>query len=215
MAKPIKKIILGDDGANTLIGTDDAEIIFGLGNNDTISAWAGNDQDHHSRARLHSAVQIDHILIGQSDAARRNRMSDPSWLVCAMDAIQRVLAIGIKVERACTHWIACAAFDIVRKRAQPPLLTFGGRPSRPLFFAADRGHAGPCLSVLANDRAVANGFTLGKNIVDVAASWRKLLRSWRIPKAPMLCGGGGKSIARSRPISPRLSRAGHETWCKL
>ena len=26
----------------------------------------------------------------------------------------------------------------------------------------------------------------------------------------MLCGGGRKSIARSRPISPRLSRARHE-----
>jgi hypothetical protein len=44
MAKPIKKIILGDDAANTLIGTEDSEIIFGLGNNDTISAWGGNDQ---------------------------------------------------------------------------------------------------------------------------------------------------------------------------
>jgi Ca2+-binding RTX toxin-like protein len=44
MAKPIKKLIFGDDAANTLIGTDDGEIIFGLGNNDTISAWGGNDQ---------------------------------------------------------------------------------------------------------------------------------------------------------------------------
>ena len=49
-------------------------------------------QNHHKRARLHPAVEIDHILIGQPDATRRNRMSDPPGLVRAVDAIQRVLA---------------------------------------------------------------------------------------------------------------------------
>ena len=44
MARPIKKIILGDDAGNNQIGTEDGEAIFGLGGNDTISAWGGNDQ---------------------------------------------------------------------------------------------------------------------------------------------------------------------------
>ena len=43
MAKPNKKLILGDDLANTLLGTDDSESIFGQGGNDTISAAGGND----------------------------------------------------------------------------------------------------------------------------------------------------------------------------
>ena len=43
MSKPIKKLILGDDAANTLVGFDDSEGIFGQGGNDTISAWRGGD----------------------------------------------------------------------------------------------------------------------------------------------------------------------------
>jgi len=43
MAK-LNKFILGDDGANTLIGTEDNEFIFGLGGNDTVSAGSGNDE---------------------------------------------------------------------------------------------------------------------------------------------------------------------------
>jgi RTX calcium-binding nonapeptide repeat (4 copies) len=43
MAKPGKKIILGDDTANTLNGTADQETIFGLGGNDTLSGWGGSD----------------------------------------------------------------------------------------------------------------------------------------------------------------------------
>ncbi len=63
-------------------------------------------QHHHERARLHPAVEIDHIFISQPDAARRNRVSDPSRLVRAVDAIERVLAVGVEVERARPHSIA-------------------------------------------------------------------------------------------------------------
>src|SRR5467141_3314219 len=108
-------------------------------------------QHHHERAHLHPAVEIDHILIGQPDAARRNRMSNPSGLVRAVDAIQRIVAACVEVERTRTHWIACTAFDIVRKRAESPLLALGRRPSGPFFLAADCGHAGPSLSILAHD----------------------------------------------------------------
>src|SRR5262245_8160131 len=116
-------------------------------------------QHHHNRARLHPAVEIDHILIGQPDATRRNRMSDPSGLVRAVDAIKRVLATCVEVEPTRTHWIACTAFDIVRKRAESPLLALGRRPSWTFFLAADRGHPGPSLSILAHDRAVADRLT--------------------------------------------------------
>jgi hypothetical protein len=37
MAKPFKKIILGDDNANTLTGGADGEALFGQGGNDVIS----------------------------------------------------------------------------------------------------------------------------------------------------------------------------------
>jgi len=49
-------------------------------------------QHHDNRAHPHPTVEVDHILIGQPNAARRNRMSDPSGLVRTVDAIERVLA---------------------------------------------------------------------------------------------------------------------------
>src|SRR5439155_10865651 len=109
-------------------------------------------------------VEINHILIGQADATRRNRMSDILRLVRAMDAIQRVLAACVEIERARTHWIARTAFDIVRKRAESPLLTLGRRPSWPFFLASDRSHAGPSLSILAHDRAVTDRLTFGEDV---------------------------------------------------
>src|SRR5436190_15514125 len=98
-----------------------SDSLSGTGRCDTRGSLL-RSQHHHKRARLHPTVEIDHILIGQPDATRRNRMSDPSGLVRAVDAIERVLAAGVEVERARAHWIACTAFDVVRKRAQPSLL---------------------------------------------------------------------------------------------
>src|SRR5262245_46847621 len=106
-------------------------------------------------------------------------MSDPSGLVRAVDAIQRVLAACVEVERTRTHWIACTAFDIVRKRAESPLLTLGRRPSWPFFLAADRGHAGPSLSILAHDRAVADRLTFGEYVVNVALGGIDQDSAWR------------------------------------
>src|SRR5262249_23071289 len=94
-------------------------------------------------------------------------MSDPSRLVRSVDAIERVLAARVEIERTRTHWIAGAAFDIVRKRAEPALLILGRRPSWPFFLAPDRGHAGPGLSILAHDRAIADRLTFGKHVVNV------------------------------------------------
>src|SRR5262249_18479050 len=165
-------------------------------------------QHHHKRARLHPAVEIDHILIGQPDATRRNRMSDPSGLVRAVDALERVLAAGVEVERARTHWIACTGFDIVRKRAEPALLTLGRRPSRPLFLAADRGHAGPRLSILAHDRAVADRLTVGQHVINVALGGIDQDSAWRfltvIPNDLTPIGGRNPRlpVRRDRPVPP-------------
>jgi hypothetical protein len=52
---------------------------------------------HHNRANLHPAVEIDRILIGYPDAAGGNRMANVFGLIGAVDAIQSVLATGVKV----------------------------------------------------------------------------------------------------------------------
>ena len=46
---------------------------------------------HDNGAFLDAAIEIDDILIGQADAAGRNRRADIFRLVGAVDAIQRVL----------------------------------------------------------------------------------------------------------------------------
>src|SRR5262245_60066249 len=106
-------------------------------------------------------------------------MSDILWLVRAMDAIQRVLAACVEIERARTHWIARTAFDIVRKRAESPLLTLGRRPSGPFFLASDRGHAGPGLAILAYDCAVADRPAFGQHVVNGAYNGIDKDRAWR------------------------------------
>src|SRR5262249_1107708 len=95
-------------------------------------------------------------------------MSDPSCLVPAMGAVKGVLIAGVKVQRARTHRIVRTAFDIVWKRAEPPLLALGRRPSRPFFLAADRGHAGPGLTIFAYDRAIADRSAFGEHVINVA-----------------------------------------------
>src|SRR5262249_40123064 len=93
-------------------------------------------------------------------------MSDVFGLVGAMDAKERVLATRVKVQGARAHWIACAAFDVVRKRAKPALLIRSRRPTRPFLLAANRGHAGPGHSSLAHDGAVANRLAARQHVVD-------------------------------------------------
>src|SRR4029077_19043063 len=52
---------------------------------------------HHHRPQFDAIVEIDHVLVGHPDAARRDRMADPLRLVRAMNAVKRVLAAGVKV----------------------------------------------------------------------------------------------------------------------
>src|SRR5262249_62232306 len=102
--------------------------------------------------------------------------------------------------------------DVIRKRSQPPLLTRGRRPSWPFFLAADCRHAGPSLSILAHDRAVADRLTFGQHQVNVARIGIDQDRAWRFlavisndltpigGRDPRLLLGGGPPLL---PVSPR------------
>src|ERR1700756_4258555 len=106
-------------------------------------------------------------------------MTDPLRLVRAVDAIERILAAGVKVHRARTHRIGCTPLDIVRKRAEPALLTLGRRPSRPLFLTSDRGHAGPGLTILAYNCAIADRPPFRQHVVNEASIGIDQDRPWR------------------------------------
>ena len=128
---------------------------------DCFGPWLTRSQHYNDRAHFHPTVEIDYVLVGQPDAARRNGMTNPTRLVGAVDTVQSVLVAGVKVNAPCAHRIVGSALDVVRKRAEPLLFTLGRRPSRPFFLAADLGDAGPSLRILADDRAVANRLAPG------------------------------------------------------
>src|SRR5262249_49650292 len=69
--------------------------------------------------------------------------------------------------------------DIVRKRAEPALFTLGRRPSRPLFLASDRGHAGPGLTIFAYDCAIADRPAFRQHVVNEASIGIDQDRPWR------------------------------------
>ena len=95
-------------------------------------------------------------------------MSDPFRLIGAVDAVQRVVSPRIKINAASPHRIGRTAFDIIRKRAEAPLLALGRRPARPFLFAADLGDAGPRLRLFADDHAVADRLVVRQHVVEVA-----------------------------------------------
>src|SRR4029077_8268162 len=125
-------------------------------------------------------------------------MTDPLWLVRAMDAIERILAASVKVHRARTHRIGCTPPDIFRKRTQPALLTLGRRPSRPFFLASDRGHAGPGLTILAYDCAIADRPAFRQHVVNEASIGIDQDRPWRffarVGDARTRMGGGDRPL---------------------
>src|SRR5262249_16812841 len=151
---------------------------------------------------------IDHVLIGQPDAARGDRMSNVFGLVGAMDTKQRVLATGIKVQGARAHRIARAAFDVVRKRAKPALLVRSRRPTRPFLLTPNRAYAGPSLSSLAHGRAVPNRLAPRQHVVDEGSTSIDEDRARRLLAGVLndlaLIGGRNRHalIGRIRKLSP-------------
>src|SRR5215510_16364960 len=142
-----------------------------------VVAWVGRryprltrsrSQHHHDRAHFDAVVEIDHVLVGHPDAARRNRMSDPFRLVGSMDAVQRVPAAGEEIDAARAHGIGWSAFDIVRERAEPPLLALGRRPPRPFFLAANLRDTGPRLRLFAHDHAIADRLVVRQHVIEIA-----------------------------------------------
>ena len=64
------------------------------------SRRAGLRQHDHLGADLHAAVQVDHVVIGQADAAARHVLADGGRIVGAVDAIDGAADIhGARAER--------------------------------------------------------------------------------------------------------------------
>src|SRR5262245_36081778 len=122
---------------------------------ETGEATARGENDDR-RSHSHPLVEIDHVLVGHADAAGRYRTADVFRLVGAVDAIQRVLAPLVEIDRSCPQGIGRTAGDARRVRAEPGLDLRGRNPVRPLRHLADAGHARPRHRFLADRDAVAD-----------------------------------------------------------
>ena len=70
-------------------------------------------EDNHHRARLHSFVEVDDVLVGHADAAGRNRLANVFGLVRSVNTVEGVLITLIKVHCPCAHWVLRPWADIV------------------------------------------------------------------------------------------------------
>src|SRR5690242_244123 len=100
------------------------------------TSWRKNDD---GRAHLHAAVEIDHVLVGQADAAGRNGLADVFRLVGAVNAVERVLPVLVKINAPGSQRVARAAGDVRRVWAEPLLNVGRGNPVGPLRQASDLG----------------------------------------------------------------------------
>src|ERR1700674_5260855 len=118
-------------------------------------AMAGGEH-HHRAAELDPAIEVDHVLVGQPDAAGGYGLPDIFGLVGAVDAEQRVLAVGEQVHAARAHRILRTAGNDGRKWAEAFVLARGRGPGRPFRHLADLGDARPSLRLFADGDTVAD-----------------------------------------------------------
>ena len=94
-------------------------------------------------------------------------MTDIFGLISAVNPVERVLIIAIKVERPSAHRILRPGADVVRNIAKPVLDFLGWHPGWPLLHPSYFGDARPGKRFLAHRDAVPNRLTLRQDKVEI------------------------------------------------
>src|SRR5262249_62216947 len=113
----------------------------------------------HRRAHPHALVEVDDIVIGEPEAARRHRLPDRLGLVRAVDAVER----GAEIERARAERIVRTARHMAREVGPAPQHLRGRRPGRPFALGADALDAAPAEAVAPDADAVAQRLTIAQH----------------------------------------------------
>ena len=124
-----------------------------------IAAW----QDHNASAQCYSIIQVFDILVEQTNATRRNKLTDGRRLIRTVDAVERVT----KVERPCAEWIARTACHEPRQVGLAVNHFCRWVPIRPFDHASNALRAGPYETLAADANAIAQSPTMAKNQVKV------------------------------------------------
>src|SRR5215831_7094766 len=116
------------------------------------------------RADPDPVVEIDHVLIGQADAARRYRLPDLVGLVRTVNAIEA----RAEIDRACPHRIVRAARHMVREIGPAVQHLVRGCPVRPLALVAHLADATPGVAGGAYGDGIAQRLAVAEHEVEPA-----------------------------------------------
>jgi hypothetical protein len=120
-------------------------------------------QDHNASAQCHSVIQVFDILVEQTNAAGRNKLTDGRGLIRAMNAIERIA----KVERPCAKWIARTACHESRQVGLAVNHFWRRMPIRPFDHASNALRTGPCETFAADANTIPQSAARTENQVKV------------------------------------------------
>src|SRR5215472_9259719 len=112
-------------------------------------------------ANLGPVIQVDDVLVGHTNAARRDAATELPRLVGAVDAVKRVA----EIERPRTERIIRPAGHVTRQIGKPLQFTWRGRPVRPFAFGGNRADPRPSVALHANGDTIANGLAAAEHVV--------------------------------------------------
>src|SRR5215813_6476779 len=118
----------------------------------------------HGRADLDPVIEIDHVLVGQADAARRRRRANRVRLVRAVDAVKR----RAEIHRARAERIVDTTRHVTRQFGLALEHLVGRRPVRPLALGADLSDAAPGHPLAADADGVAQGLAVAEHEIEPA-----------------------------------------------
>ncbi len=128
----------------------------------TLVLWPGLD----------TAIEVDHVLIHETDAARGSRRTDRSPFRRAVQSEERILAlVVVEIHRARAERVfkarAHAVIDVSRDFRTADSHFLRWVPRRPFLLPGDIGRARPGKALLADADAVTNGLIVAEHVVEM------------------------------------------------
>src|ERR1700730_7341761 len=117
---------------------------------------------YYGRADFDPIIEVDDIVVAQSNAPRSSGGADGVRLVRAMDAIHGIA----QVHCACAERIGRAAAHMMWPIGPPPQHLGGRRPIRPLPLVSNGRGPAPCEAIATDADAVSQSLTFAENEIE-------------------------------------------------
>jgi hypothetical protein len=117
---------------------------------------------YYGRADFDPIIEVDDIVVAQSNAPRSSGGTDGVRLVRAMDAIHGIA----QVHCACAERIGRAAAHMMGQIGPPPQHLGGRRPIRPLPLVSNGRGPAPREAIATDADAVSQSLTFAENEIE-------------------------------------------------